>query len=185
MQEVTQLFYADACSYSGAVDERAHDDERDQVLDAVGAAFARLRRRTAMVNVDPPATRKDMSRNQVINIVDEADGEITVGGVAEQLAVDPSVASRMVTECINDGYLIRKASQRDGRRTVLELSEEGTKLRDRFRSQHRQAFIKITHDWPEPKRLTFARLLIEYADASVTLTNHRASDHDVNRRELP
>lgn len=154
------------------------NDDRDQILDAVGAAFARLRRRTALVNVEPPVTRKDMSRNQVINIVDEAAGEMTVGGVAEQLTVDPSVASRMVTECINDGYLVRKASQRDGRRTVLELSERGAELRDRFRSQHRQAFNKITHDWPEAKRLTFARLLIEYADASVSLTSQRHSpDH--------
>jgi DNA-binding MarR family transcriptional regulator len=166
------------------VDERIDDDERDQVLDAVGAAFARLRRRTALIDVEPPVTRKDMPRNQVINIVDEAAGEITVGGVAEQLAVDPSVASRLVTECINDGYLVRKASQRDGRRTVLELSEEGVRLRDGFRRQHRQAFIKITHDWPELKRLTFARLLIEYADASVALTNLRR-DPDANRRESP
>lgn len=144
------------------------------MLDAVGAAFARLRRRTALVDVDPPVTRKDMSRNQVINIVDEAAGEITVGGVAEQLAVDPSVASRMVAECITDGLLVRRASQRDGRRSVLELSDEGVRLRDRFRSQHRQAFIEITRDWPESKRLTFARLLIEYADASVALTHrHR------------
>ena len=163
------------------MDEWTHDDERDRVLNAVGAAFARLRRRTGLVNVDPPVTRRDMSRNQVINIVDEADGEITVGGVAEQLAVDPSVASRLVTECINDGYLVRRASQRDGRRTVLELSEEGIRLRDQFRSQHRQAFVKITHNWPERKRLTFARLLIEYADASVALTSHRASDNDVNQ----
>ncbi|MEU0156074.1 MarR family winged helix-turn-helix transcriptional regulator [Micromonospora fulviviridis] len=165
------------------MDERI-TDEHDQVLDAVGAAFARLRRRTALIDVDPPVTRKDMTRNQVINIVDEAAGEITVGGVAEQLAVDPSVASRLVTECINDGYLVRKASQRDGRRTVLELSEAGVRLRDRFRRQHRQAFVKITHDWPELKRLTFARLLIEYADASVALTNQR-HDHGANRRESP
>lgn len=44
---------------------------------------------------------------------------------------------------------------------------------DQFRSQHRQTFIKITHDWPESKHLTFARLLIEYADASVALTIQR------------
>ena len=83
-----------------------------------------------------------------------------------------------------DGYLVRKASQRDGRRTVLELSEEGVMLRDRFRRQQRQAFIKITHDWPELKRLTFARLLIEYADASAALTNQRR-EQDANRPESP
>src|SRR3954452_794355 len=92
-----------ACRYAGAVDEPVPDEERDQVLNAVGAAFARLRRRTTLVDVEPAVTRRDLSRNQVLNIVDEADGEITVGAVAEQLAVDPSVASRMVTDCINDG----------------------------------------------------------------------------------
>lgn len=117
-----------------------------------------------------------MSRNQVINVVDEAAGEMTVGGIAEQLTIDPSVASRMVTDCIDAGYLVRKASQRDGRRTALELTREGIALRDRFRSQHRQAFVQITRDWPEHKRLQFARLLIEYADAGVELTN-RSNRH--------
>ena len=152
------------CNY-----RRVADD--DAVLNEVGAAFARLRRRTALLDVDPPVTRKDRSRNLVINIVDEADGEMTVGGIAKQLTVDPSVASRMVTDCIDAGYLVRKASQRDGRRTVLELSEEGLRLRDRFRSQHRQAFVRITHDWPERKRIEFARMLIEYADACAALTD--------------
>lgn len=44
------------------------------------------------------------------------------------------------------------------------------------RSRHRQAFVKITRDWPERKRLEFARLLIEYADACAELTN-RSNQH--------
>ncbi|MFF2521029.1 hypothetical protein [Streptomyces liangshanensis] len=87
-----------------------------------GTAFARLRRRTALVDVDSPATRKGMARNQVINVVDEADGEMTVGGLAYQLTVDSSVASRMVSDRITAGLLVRVASQSDGRRTVLRLS---------------------------------------------------------------
>jgi DNA-binding MarR family transcriptional regulator len=35
---------------------------------------------------------------------------MTVGGVADLLAVDPSVASRMVSDCISGGYLERMAS---------------------------------------------------------------------------
>lgn len=143
--------------------------EPDALLDAVGAAFARMRRRTALVNVDPPVTRKDIARNQVINIVDEADGETTVGGIAYQLTVDPSVASRMVTDCISAGLLERAASQADGRRTVLHLTADGITLRDRFRSQHRQAFVHITRDWPEAERREFARLLLKYADATAEL----------------
>jgi len=144
-------------------------EDADALLDAVGTAFSRLRRRTAQVNVDPPVSRKDLPRNLVLNIVDEADGEMTVGGLAEQLTVDTSVASRMVSDCISHGYLVRMASQRDGRRTVLQLTPAGIALRDRFRTQNRQAFEHITRDWPEHERLEFARLLLKYADATAKL----------------
>ena len=90
------------------------------LLDAVGTAFARLRRRTMQAPVDPPVGPKDLKRNLVLNLVDEAteaDTEMTVGGLADHLLVDPSVASRMVSDCISHGYLIRAASQQDGRRT--------------------------------------------------------------------
>lgn len=122
-------------------------------------------------------TRKDLSRNQVLNIVDESDREVTVGWVAEQLTVDPSVASRMVSDCIDAGYLRRVASQADGRRTVLELTATGIAKLEQYRSQHRQAFVAITQSWPVAKRLQFARLLIEYADACVAMTNRAADSH--------
>ncbi|MBC8091512.1 MAG: winged helix-turn-helix transcriptional regulator [Pseudonocardia sp.] len=147
-----------------APDTRPGDDA---VLDAVGAAFGRLRRRTHLVKaVDPPVERKDMSRNLVINVVDEGDGETTVGRVAEQLGLDPSAASRLVSDLITHGLLERMASQRDGRRTVLRLTADGVATRDRYRRQHRQAFEHITRDWPPEERLEFARLLVKYADSA-------------------
>ena len=152
--------------YNRDMESKGRAQESEALLDAVGTAFSRLRRRTAQVDVDPPVSRKDLPRNLVINIVDEAEGELTVGGLAEQLAVDPSVASRMVSDCVSGGYLERAASQQDGRRTVLRITPEGLALRDRFRSQQRQAFEQITGDWPEHERLEFARLLLKYADAA-------------------
>jgi DNA-binding MarR family transcriptional regulator len=149
---------------------RGAESADDELLDSVGAAFAQLRRRTHLLKaVDPPVERKDLSRNLIINIVDEADGEMTVGGVAEQLGIDPSAASRTVADLISHGYLERMASQGDGRRTVLRLTPQGVALRDRFRGQHRQAFEHITRDWPERERLEFARLLLKYAAATNAL----------------
>lgn len=145
--------------------------EEDALLDAVGTAFSRLRRRAAQVNVDPPISRKDLSRNLLINLVDEAAGKLTVGAVAEQLAVDPSVASRMVADGISAGFLVREASQRDGRKTVLRLTLEGIALRDRFRQQQRQAFEYITREWPDDERLQLARLLLKYADSTSKLNS--------------
>jgi DNA-binding MarR family transcriptional regulator len=142
------------------------------LLDAVGTAFARLRRRTMQAQVDPPVGRKDLKRNLVLNTVDEAakaSTEMTIGGLADHLLVDPSGASRMVSDCISHGYLVRAASQQDGRRTVLKLTEEGTALLNHFRHQQRQAFEYITRDWPEAERLEFARLLLKYADSTAQL----------------
>jgi DNA-binding MarR family transcriptional regulator len=142
----------------------------DALLDAVGTAFGHLRRRTHLVaSVEPPADRKDLSRNLVINIVGEGDGETTVGGVAEQLGVDPSAASRMVSDLISHGFLERGASQLDGRRTTLRLTPGGVALRDRYRRQHRQAFEYITRDWSPEERRSFARLLVKYVDSAGSL----------------
>jgi DNA-binding MarR family transcriptional regulator len=135
------------------------------LLDAVGPAFSRLRR-SVLLDVENPVPAKDLTRTLVLNIVEDgADGEVTVGVVAERLAVDPSVASRMVTDCIGAGYLVRGASQSDGRRTVLRLSPEGVATLERFRRHQRTAFEYITREWPERERLEFARLLLKYVDA--------------------
>ncbi|GGQ22424.1 MarR family winged helix-turn-helix transcriptional regulator [Streptosporangium pseudovulgare] len=153
--------------------------EGQALLDAVGTAFARLRPRTRQAPVDPPASPKNLKRNLVLNLVDEARAtgtEMTVGGLAAHLLVDPSVASRMVSDCISHGYLVRAASQQDGRRTVLHLTEEGAALLDRFRRQQRQAFEYITRDWPDAERLEFARLLLKYADSTARLPAPGAVD---------
>ncbi len=142
------------------------------VLDAVGPAFSRLRR-TAALNVESQVSRKDMTRTLVLNVVQDGPEhpgqEITVGVVAERLAVDPSVASRMVSDCISVGYLRRAASQEDGRRTILQLTDDGDEMLARFRSHQRAAFERITARWPESERLEFARLLIKYVDSIADL----------------
>ncbi|KJS62002.1 MarR family winged helix-turn-helix transcriptional regulator [Streptomyces rubellomurinus] len=140
----------------------------DELLNAVGPAFGKLRR-TSLLEVENPISAKDLSRTLVLGLVMEhtrdSEKEITVGAVAELLGVDPSVASRMVTDNIKAGYLLRAASQQDGRRTVLHLSPEGTELMARFRRHQRAAFEYITADWAEHDRLEFARLMLKYVDS--------------------
>ncbi|THA62114.1 MarR family transcriptional regulator [Streptomyces sp. A0958] len=145
----------------------AHSNERDgddadAVLDSVGPAFSRLRRRA-------PSAGKDLSRNLVLNVVAERTGETTVGAIAEELGTDQSVASRMVSDCIQHGHLRREASQADGRRSVLRLTPEGDALRDRFAAEQRRSFEHITRDWPADERLQLARLLVKYAEDAAAL----------------
>ncbi|MEV4225226.1 MarR family winged helix-turn-helix transcriptional regulator [Nonomuraea sp. NPDC049725] len=148
----------------------------DELLDAVGPAFSKLRR-TSLLEVENPISAKDLSRTLVLNVVLEHPGEeVTVGGVADLLGVDPSVASRMVSDNIKAGYLVRAASQQDGRRTVLHLSPEGRELMARFRRHQRAAYEFITADWSERDRLDFARLMLKYVDSLATLSTRRAPD---------
>lgn len=159
MQELISLY---------AQDVTTPNEIPNDLLDSVGAAFSRLRRRTNVAAGEQGIARKDLSRNLVINIVDEAEAGISVGDVAGQLSIDPSVASRMVSDCINAGYLQRVASQADGRRILLLLTDEGMALRNQFRSIQRAAFEEATASWPVNERLEFARLLLKYTATDKT-----------------
>lgn len=55
----------------------------------------------------------------------DADEETMVATVAARLGIDPSRASRLVSDVIASGHARRGASQRDARRTVVELTDKG------------------------------------------------------------
>lgn len=141
----------------------------DALLDQIGPALSRLRRRT-------PAASRDLSRNLVLNVVADAPGEMTVGGLAAEMGVAQPVASRTVAACIADGLLRRAASQGDGRRTVLELTERGEAERTRFATDQRAAFEDITAAWPPEERTEFARLLVRYTTDAGAWSRRRAAE---------
>jgi DNA-binding MarR family transcriptional regulator len=138
----------------------------DALLDQIGPALSRLRRRT-------PATRRDVYRNLVLNVVADAPGEMTVGGLAAEMGVAQPVASRTVAACIADGLLRRAASQADGRRTVLELTDRGEAERTRFATEQRAAFEGITAAWSPEERARFAQLLVRYVTDAGAWSRHR------------
>jgi DNA-binding MarR family transcriptional regulator len=157
--------------------EAIDDGEQDPdavLLNAVGPAFSKLRRGNALNGRMHAVSRRDMTRTLVLSIVEEGPEvigqEITIGVIADRLGVDPSMSSRMVSDCIGARLLVRSASQLDGRRTILELTPDGEKLLDRFRHHQRAAFEQITRDWPASERIEFARLVVKYVDA---LTSER------------
>ncbi|MEV6079980.1 MarR family winged helix-turn-helix transcriptional regulator [Streptomyces sp. NPDC052069] len=143
----------------------------DQALDQIGPALSRLRRRT-------PASGKDLSRNLVLNVIADAPGEMTVGGLAAEMGVAQPVASRTVAACIEDGLLRRTASQSDGRRTVLELTDHGEAERNRFAAEQRRAFQEITAAWSPEERIQFARLLARYGADATTWSRKQATTRD-------
>jgi DNA-binding MarR family transcriptional regulator len=129
-------------------------------IDEVGPALARLRRRTGL-------GRSNLARNIVLNVIADGKGQITVGGAAEEMGVAQPVASRAIASCINDGLVRRSASQRDGRSSLLELTDSGKAARNGFAAEQRRAFEEITAHWEAADRVQFARFLARYShDAS-------------------
>jgi DNA-binding MarR family transcriptional regulator len=141
----------------------------DPLLDQIGPALSRLRRRV-------PASGKDLSRNLVLNVIADAPDEMTVGGLAAEMGVTQPVASRTVAACIADGLLRRAASQADGRRTVLELTERGEAERGRFAAEQRAAFEDITAAWTPADQARFARLLVRYSTDAAAWSRNRPRD---------
>ncbi|MFD3425509.1 MarR family winged helix-turn-helix transcriptional regulator [Nocardia fluminea] len=140
------------------------------LLDQVGPALSRLRRRAS-------GGRGDLTRNLVLNVIADAAAEMTVGGIAIEMGVTQPVASRTIAACITDGLLRRAASQTDGRRTVLELTDVGEAERSRFACEQRETFEEITAAWDLAERTQFAQLLIRYSqDASDWSTGRRHRD---------
>jgi DNA-binding MarR family transcriptional regulator len=108
----------------------------------------------------------------VVDAVDEgpiAEGqEVTVGMVGERLGADPSRASRMVAEAVRAGYVVRVASQADGRRIHLELTEAGRDLIRAVRQVRQAFFERLLKDWPERDHKELTRLLTRFSEALAT-----------------
>ncbi|MFE9746855.1 MarR family winged helix-turn-helix transcriptional regulator [Saccharothrix saharensis] len=145
----------------------------DPSLALIEHALGRLRRNQVRrslgrISEEQPTARVDLSLIPVLYAVEEGaetDSEgVTVGLVADRIGLDPSRASRMVGSAIQAGYLERVASQTDGRRIQLRLTEEGADLARRAH-RFRQSFLgqAIAH-WSDHDRAELARLFSRFAD---------------------
>jgi DNA-binding MarR family transcriptional regulator len=146
------------------------------VLAAIERAMITIRRRQTRRSLGSQAAREagkpvDLNLLAVVDAVEEGQDqpnqEVTVGVVAERLGIDPSRASRVVAAAVDAAYVRRVASQGDGRRICLELTDVGRQVvEDAHRT--RQAFYqKLLNGWPEHERAELARLLTKFT-ASMT-----------------
>lgn len=150
------------------------EQKSEQVLDAAGRALFQLGRafgrrplhRALRERAGRPVELSHILVAQAVADEGAASArEITVGAVAEHLAIDPSTASRLVSAAIEAGYLTRAASASDGRRIQLALTEAGRELAEQARRYQRAVFDQVTRAWPEQEQLHFARLFIQFARA--------------------
>jgi DNA-binding MarR family transcriptional regulator len=92
-----------------------------------------------------------------------ADDETMVSTVAERLHIDPSRASRLVADMVNSGYARRAVSQRDARRTILELTPAGEAVLDAVRGYKWLLLGEFFSGWTAEDVAAFVPLLERYS----------------------
>lgn len=147
--------------------------EAAEALAVIERAFVRLRRAMTRRNLGARMVRElgggvDLSHLGVVDAVEEgpdaAGGVVTVGMVGERLGIDPSRASRVVTSAIQAGYVERVASQADGRRVGLRLTDAGRALAQSAHRVRQGAFAEAMDGWTDDERRDFARLLTRFVE---------------------
>jgi DNA-binding MarR family transcriptional regulator len=103
----------------------------------------------------------------VIQAIDGAagtgDAEVTVADVARQLGLDRSVASRMITDAVRDGFVVRDTSAHDARRAALKLTDEARSFLQHSNTHQQDAFERLVSDWPADDQRRFSSYLLRLA----------------------
>lgn len=89
--------------------------------------------------------------------------ETMVATVADRLMIDPSRASRLVSEMVELGYARRAVSQADARRTIIELTELGRSVVETTRAYKLLIMGDYMGQWPEDEIASFVPLLKRFA----------------------
>jgi Transcriptional regulators len=89
----------------------------------------------------------------------EPEGETMVATVAERLNIDPSRASRLVSEMVEQGFARRAVSQADARRTIIELTGRGRAVVDAVRAYKYLVMGDFLGEWDPAELAAFVPML--------------------------
>jgi len=112
----------------------------------------------------PLGRRIELSTVRVLHAVDQAPAAPSIGGVAATLAIDPSTASRLVEQRVNEGLLERSPDAQDRRRTVLRLTPAGEALLDELAAARIGMLTEVTASWSATDIRTLDELLHRLAE---------------------
>lgn len=92
-------------------------------------------------------------------------GPMRPADLAASMNLDQSTISRHLTHLSAEGLIERDAHPRDGRASVLRLTEAGWLQAQALLASRVAEVAEIIDDWPEDDRATFARLLSRFTAA--------------------
>lgn len=88
-----------------------------------------------------------------------------VGDLADVLRCDRSNVSRLVDRASVRGLIERRAGDRDGRVSMIQLTEEGTQLATRFIATLEDQLAELLTSWPPKRERAAVRVMNEISDA--------------------
>ncbi|MBT9382694.1 MarR family winged helix-turn-helix transcriptional regulator [Pseudooceanicola sp. CBS1P-1] len=89
--------------------------------------------------------------------------ETMVSTIAARLNIDPSRASRLVSELITQGLVQRGVSQQDARRTIVEVTPQGAAVVEAVRTIKFLILGDFLKGWPAEEVETFLPLLERFS----------------------
>lgn len=93
----------------------------------------------------------------------------SVGNLAEELAIDPSRASRIAGDLVRKGFVRRRAAQGDGRKSLLELSDAGMAVMKMVKQAKSETTARTFAAWAERDIVAFAGFFTRFAAEGLTL----------------
>ena len=93
----------------------------------------------------------------------------SVGDLAEELAIDPSRASRIAADLVRKGFVRRQAAQSDGRKSLLALSDAGMAMMQMVKQAKSETTARTFAAWAEHDIIAFAGYFTRFAAEGLTL----------------
>lgn len=152
-----------------ATDLAAAPAGADLALADLDAALIGLRRLWATPPrlPDPALGSVELSTVWIVDALDRLAHlpEVTVADLAAAVDVAHSTASRLIDRAETAGCVTRERSDRDARRTVVQLTPSGRGLAEAARTARTDYLARLTADWTAEQRATLAELLARFARA--------------------
>lgn len=90
----------------------------------------------------------------------------TVNAIAQEIGIDQSGASRLISRATSAGYLVMETSAADGRRRQASLTPAGRAMLQQAHRWQEEVFDRLASGWSEPRRRQFQRAMTDLMDQS-------------------
>lgn len=162
-------------------------------IDRIGRAMSRMRLMIGRRFIGQQAIRKfgaglELSHLDVVQIVHRIGltQEATIGAIAEQMRIDPSRGSRIVSELVQRGVLRREVSQQDARRSIVVLTPAGEALLTKLTEAKVETIFGVVGDWAEEDRAVFADLFERFVNGFEQRYERFAAEGEASKgRDVP